>query len=282
MANQPQPISTINFETLKSEYNKLLVDYDKSQKDIIDSITNNKHNLVSVGNYTQLTGGTNLDTINNVANVDDCIAMCSKNIKCKGANFTEDITTNTNTCTLFSGISTITMDLTEGNMAIITDLQNKIYNSKGLNNKLQNINKQIKDYLRKQLPETEQQMTLNNQSADVLHTQYNSLLSDRQVLGDQQISINDISSQISNKEINVSQITGQYVVWTVFTVIVLSTTVILYVVPDINILEKFPLLFLLVILLTAYFIYNYLQKIHITNPNIDMAYYINKINYFNY
>ena len=282
MANQPQPISTINFETLKSEYNKLLVDYDKSQKDIIDSITNNKHNLVSVGNYTQLTGGTNLDTINNVANVDDCIAMCSKNIKCKGANFTEDITTNTNTCTLFSGISTITMDLTEGNMAIITDLQNKIYNSKGLNNKLQNINKQIKDYLRKQLPETEQQNTLNHQSAAILHTQYNSLLSDRQVLNDQLISINDISNQISNNEINVSQITGQYVVWTVFTVIVLSTTVILYVVPDINILEKFPLLFLLVILLTAYFIYNYLQKIHITNPNIDMAYYINKINYFNY
>ena len=282
MANQPQPISTINFETLKSEYNKLLVDYDKSQKDIIDSITNNKHNLVSVGNYTQLTGGTNLDTINNVANVDDCIAMCSKNIKCKGANFTEDITTNTNTCTLFSGISTITMDLTEGNMAIITDLQNKIYNSKGLNNKLQNINKQIKDYLRKQLPETEQQNTLNHQSAAILHTQYNSLLSDRQVLNDQLISINDISNQISNNEINVSQITGQYVVWTVFTVIVLSTTVILYVVPDINILEKFPLLFLLVILLTAYFIYVYIQTIHITNPNVDMAYNINKINYFNY
>ena len=51
---------------------------------------------------------------------------------------------------------------------------------------------------------------------------------------------------------------------------------------DINILEKFPLLFLIVILLIAYFIYTYLQKIHITNPNVDMAYNINKINYFNY
>jgi hypothetical protein len=277
----PSP-NSLSFNLLKSEYNKLLLDYDKTQKDIIDSITNNKHNLVSAGNYTQLTGGTYLDTINNVANVDDCIAECSKNTKCKGANFTEDITTNTNLCTLFSGISTINFDSTESNTAIITDLQYKIYNSKGLNNKLQNINKQINDYLRKQLPKTEQQMTLNNQSAAVLHTQYNSLLSDRQVLNDQQIFINDISNKISNKEINVSQITGQYVVWVVFTVIVLSITIILYAVPDINILEKFPLLFLLVILLTAYFIYTYLQKIHITNPNVDMAYNINKINYFNY
>ena len=116
----PSP-NSLSFNLLKSEYNKLLLDYDKSQKDIIDSITNNKHNLVSAGNYTQLTGGTNLDTINNVANVDDCIAECSKNTKCKGANFTEDITTNTNLCTLFSGISTINFDSTESNTAIITD-----------------------------------------------------------------------------------------------------------------------------------------------------------------
>ena len=280
MTSQPQPISTINFETLKSEYNKLLLDYDKSQKDIIDSITNNKHTLVSVGNYTQLTGGTNLGTINNVANVDDCIAECSKNINCKGANFSEDITTNT--CTLFSGNNTITFDPVEGNMAIITDLQNKIYNSKGLNNKLQNINKQIKDYLRKQLPETDQQNTLNRQSAAILHTQYNSLLSDREELKEQEIDIKDISNQHSNKEINVAQITGQYTVWTVFTVIVLSITLILYAVPDINILEKFPILFLIVILLIAYFIYVYIQTLHVTNPNVDMAYNINKINYFNY
>jgi hypothetical protein len=167
-------------------------------------------------------------------------------------------------------------------MAIITDLQNKIYNSKGLNNKLQNINKQIKDYLRKQLPETDQQNTLNRQSAAILHTQYNSLLSDRELLKEQEIDIKDISNQHSNKEINVAQITGQYTVWTVFTVIVLSITLILYAVPDINILEKFPILFLIVILLIAYFIYVYIQTLHVTNPNVDMAYNINKINYFNY
>ena len=270
--------NTLLNENLISEYNKLLVEYIQSQKDITDSITNNTSKLVSMNANTLLTGGTNLDTIYNVENIEDCKATCSENPNCKGANFLGD----TKTCVLFSGNNTITFDPNEGNIAIINDLTAKIYISQGLNNKLQNINKQINAKLREQLPETQKQIELNNQSVAVLHTQYNSLLSDRQVLGDQQISINDISSQISNKEINVSQITGQYVVWTVFTVIVLSITIILYVVPDINILEKFPLLFLLVILLIAYFIYYYLQKIHITNPNVDMAYKINKLNYFNY
>lgn len=271
-------VPTINFETLKSEYNKLLLDYDKSQKDIIDTISNNTNNLVSMGANTSLIGGANLVTINEVANVDDCIAECSKNTSCKGANFLGD----TKTCTLFSGKSTITFDPVESTMAIVTDLQSKIYISKGLNNKLQNINKQINDYLHQALPKTDEQIQLNIKSKGLLHKQYNNLLSDRQVLKGQENDLKDISNQHSNKEINVSQITGQYTVWTVFTIIVLSITIILYVVPDINILEKFPLLFLIVILLIAYFIYVYIQTIHITNPNVDMAYNINKINYFNY
>ena len=70
--------------------------------------------------------------------------------------------------------------------------------------------------------------------------------------------------------------------WTVFTVIVLSITIILFTVPNINILEKYPLILLFIILLIAYFIYNYLNKINISSPNIDIAYNINKLNYFNY
>jgi len=270
--------SNIGNTSLISEYNKMLIEYNQSQKDIIDAITNNTNKLVSMGANTVLTGGTNLETINEVESDEDCKAKCSEKTGCKGANFLGV----SNTCNLFSGNNTIIFDPIADNTAIISELQSKIYTSKGLNNKLQSINKQINDNLRRQLPETQKQIELNNQSAAVLHTQYNSLLSDQAELTSQQYAMNDISTQYSNKEINVSQITGQYVVWVVFTVIVLSITIILYVVPDINILEKFPLLFLLVILLTAYFIYTYLQKIHITNPNVDMAYNINKINYFNY
>ena len=270
--------SGINNTSLISEYNKLLIEYNQSQKDIIDAITNNTNKLVSMGANTVLTGGTNLETINEVESDEDCKAKCSEKTGCKGANFLGV----SNTCNLFSGNNTIIFDPIADNTAIISELQSKIYTSKGLNNKLQSINKQINDNLRRQLPETQKQIELNNQSAAVLHTQYNSLLSDQHNLTSKLSAMNDISTQYSNKEINVSQITGQYVVWVVFTVIVLSITIILYVVPDINILEKFPLLFLLVILLIAYFIYYYLQKIHITNPNVDMAYKINKLNYFNY
>jgi len=282
-SQQPQPISTINFETLKGEYNTLLLDYDKSRKDILDFIINNKINLVSMGNNTTLIGGSNLSNesaASNVETVADCIALCSTTTSCKGANFLGE--GDTKTCKLFSGNSTITFDPVEGNMAIVSDLQSKIYISKGLNIKLQNVNRQINNYLHQALPKTEEQMQLNIKSKNILHTQYDNLLSDRHVLKGQENDLKDISNQHSNKEINVAQITGQYTVWTVFTVIVLSITLILYAVPDINILEKFPILFLIVILLIAYFIYVYIQTLNITNPNVDMAYNINKINYFNY
>ena len=282
-SQNPTSVSTINFESLNSEYNHLLVEYDKSQKDILDSITNNKINLVSMGSNTTLIGGSTLSTNNddpNVATIDECIALCSNTINCKSANFLGD--GDIKTCKLFSGNSTITFDPTEGNMAIVSDLQSKIYNSKGINIKLQNINRQINNYLHETMPKTEEQINLNIKSKKILHTQYDNLLSDRRVLKGQENDLKDISNQHSNKEINTSQITGQYAVWTVFTVIVLSITLILYAVPDINILEKFPILFLIVILLTVYFIYVYIQTIHITNPNVDMAYNINKINYFNY
>lgn len=275
-------VSTINFESLNSEYNHLLVEYDKSRKDILDTITNNKINLVSMGNNTTLIGGTNLSTNNEstIQTVDDCIALCSNTINCKSANFLGD--SDSKTCKLFSGNSTITFDPNESNMAIVSDLQSKIYNSKGLNIKLQNINRQINNYLHKNLPKTEEQINLNIKSKGILHKQYDNLLSDRSVLKGQETDLKDISNQHSNTEINTSQITGQYAVWTVFTIIVLSITLILYAVPDINILEKFPILFLIVILLIVYFIYVYFQTINIKNPNVDMAYNINKINYFNY
>lgn len=204
--------SNIGNTTLISEYNKLLVEYSQSQKDIMDSITNNTNKLISMGANTILTGGTNLETINEVESVEDCKAKCSEKTGCKGANFLG----GTNTCNLFSGTNTIIFDASADNMAIISELQSKIYTSKGLNNRLQSINKQINTNLRRQLPETQKQIELNNQSTAVLHTQYNSLLSEQNNLMNQQSALNNISEKNSNKEINVSQITGQYVVWIVF------------------------------------------------------------------
>ena len=94
--------------------------------------------------------------------------------------------------------------------------------------------------------------------------------------------IYEMDNKYTNLNKHNTQITDQYIVWVVFTIIVFSITLILFMVPDINILEKFPIIFLFIILLIAYFIYGYLQDIHITNPNIDLSYNFNKINYFNY
>ena len=115
-----------------------------------------------------------------------------------------------------------------------------------------------------------------------MHKQYNTLTIDRSVLNKQQIKINSINNKYNDKEITTSQITTQYIIWVVFTIIVLSITIILFAVPNINILEKNPLIFLFIILLIFYFIYNYFEQFYIFYPNIDIAYNINKLNFFNY
>ena len=265
--------SLIQLEILKKEYDNTLIEYEQSQQ----NITNSTNTLVALPNNI-LSGGNSLNIINNITNENDCIADCTANTSCNSAIFKSSLSE----CTLYSGNSTIISSINEDDYAIVSDLKSNIYKSQGLNSKLQNINKQINTYLDKLVPLTQKQITENNQSKKLLHKQYNTLTIDRSVLNKQQIKINSINNKYNDKEITTSQITTQYIIWVVFTIIVLSITIILFAVPNINILEKNPLIFLFIILLIFYFIYNYFEQFYIFYPNIDIAYNINKLNFFNY
>ena len=265
--------SLIQLEILKKEYDNTLIEYEQSQQ----NITNSTNTLVALPNNI-LSGGNSLNIINNVTNENDCIADCTANTSCNSAIFKSSL----QECTLFNGNSTLTSSINDDDYAIVSELKSNIYKSQGLNSKLQNINKQINTYLDKLVPLTQKQINENNLSKNVLHKQYNTLINDRSVLNKQQIKINSINNKYSDKEISTSQITTQYIIWVIFTIIVLSITIILFAVPNINILEKNPLIFLFIILLIFYFIYNYFEKFYIFYPNIDIAYNINKLNFFNY
>ena len=255
----------VQIEALKKEYDATLIEYVQSQANIT-STSNQK--LTSLPNSI-LTGGTILGTPNeNVTNVNDCT----------GANFNSEISE----CILYSGNNDITNTLTDNTSAIVNELTANIYISNGLNVKLENLNKQINSYLDQVIPLNQQEITEKTQAQLELSSQYNTLLADRQLLNDKFRKIYEMDNKNNNLTKNNTQIINQYIVWVVFTIIVFSVTLILFMVPDINILERFPIIFLFIILLIAYFMYVYFQDIHITNPNIDFAYNFNKINYFNY
>ena len=273
------PTPLIQLETLKKEYDIVLIEYEQSQKNILNTLNKPSHTLISLPNSI-LTGGTILDTITTITNEKDCIANCTANTSCTGATFK----TSLHECTLYSDKNTskITASINMNDYAIVSELKSNIYNSKGLNSKLQSINQQINVILDTLVPLTQQQINDKNKSKLILHNHYKALNSDRKLLQDQQTNINNINNKYSSKNITTRQINDQYIVWVIFTIIVLSITIILFTVPNINILEKYPLILLFIILLIAYFIYNYLNKINISSPNIDIAYNINKLNYFNY
>lgn len=267
--------SLIQIETLKKEYDATLIEYIQSQQNI-NSVSN--QSLTSLPNNV-LTGGTVLGTpIENITNVNDCTAQCSQNTKCTGANFNSAISE----CILYRGNNDISVTLTNNNTAIVTELKANIYISNGLNNKLVQLNNRINNYLEKIVPLNQQEITAKVQSQQELTNQYTTLLADRTMINNKLRKIYEMDNKYTNLNKHNTQITDQYIVWVVFTIIVFSITLILFMVPDINILEKFPIIFLFIILLIAYFIYGYLQDIHITNPNIDLSYNFNKINYFNY
>lgn len=265
--------SIIQLEILKKDYDNTLIEYEQSQQNIKKST----NTLVALPNNI-LSGGNPLNIINNVTNENVCIADCTANSSCNSALFKSTL----HECSLFSGNGAITSSINDDDYAIVSELKANIYKSQGLNSKLQTINKQINTYLDKLVPLTQKQITENNQSKKILHKQYDTLTNDRSELNNQQIKINSINNKYSDKEISTSQITTQYIIWVIFTIIVLSITIILFAVPNINILEKNPLIFLFIILLIFYFIYNYFEKFYIFYPNIDIAYNINKLNYFNY
>jgi len=115
-----------------------------------------------------------------------------------------------------------------------------------------------------------------------MNTQYKKMQKDRSEIADTYNLYTNTGGQFKDTTIESNQHVYQYLLWVIITIIVITMTTLQFTNPNINIVTKFPIISVLLALMVIYFIYDYFQQIHITHPNVDLAYNVNKINYFNY
>jgi hypothetical protein len=267
----------IELEALQKEYDVLLKDYNQQQIDYINALQNKnnpKFTIVPDSTYN----GTFIKS--NVRSTEsECTALCSTDKNCTGATY--NVTKSS--CSTYSGNGTIVNNVyDDNNVAIISNIKYTIFSLDKTNKRLIELNQQINTLIsNKLLTESEIHMKELNKSSKSLNDQYDGLLKDRSNINDKMNDYLSNDNKYKNSTISTTQITNQYIIWYIFAIIVLSITIVLYFIPDINAFEKFPII-LIIVLLISYFTYEYFQKINITNPNLDFSYNFNKINYFNY
>ena len=121
--------------------------------------------------------------------------------------------------------------------------------------------------------------TVFNAKTGKLQTIYTDLLQDRQNIDEATQQFNKLNNTNINASIGITASSNQYIIWIVFAILVLSTTFMIFFVPNVNIMETYPAISLFIILIIMYFAFSYIQNIQISFPNL--SYYFNSINYYN-
>lgn len=153
--NKNSTSTSLDLETLTSKYDKLLKEYNELQAEYItylkDQSNNSENNNTSV-NLTTITGKTFWGTsavpstsTNSAKSLEECKALCASNEKCSGATFNA-ISHGKPMCWLRTGEATISNGLKD-DVAIIPQKMIYLNRMKTLNDELQNINKQISNFI---------------------------------------------------------------------------------------------------------------------------------------
>ena len=120
-------------------------------------------------------------------------------------------------------------------------------------------------------------LSSTSSSSNTVSTYYRRLKKKRKTLENNKS--NDIS-KYDNSTIIVTQKNIHYTVWVVFAIIIITLTIIVHTFPDVNIFGNFLSLFIFAGVLMVYLIYQYLEQFHLYYPDIDFAYYLNKLQYY--
>jgi len=256
--------------TAASEYSTALTAYRQAYADYLAALKNGSHELTLSAAGNKYSGGTLISPANRYAsNSGECIALCSRTNTCTGATFNSE----QNSCSIYSGPG-ITADSTDlDSYAIISDIQAKLY---AFNDAAKNLSdKNIT--LDTSMGNFSKSPGFNTKTRE-LQKNYTDLLQDRQNIDKATKQFNKLNNTNINASIGITASSNQYIIWIIFAILVLSTTFMIFFVPNVNIMETYPAIALFIILMIMYFAYQYVQYIKITYP--DLSYYFNSINYY--
>ena len=130
----------LTLENLQKEYNNTMILYKQAQENYNSALNN-----IDKKKYATLSGktywGTGAIQQKPGSSIGDCTALCSNDVKCKGATFDS----KDNTCWTRTGNSSLTSG-TDTQSAIISEVTNAALNLQSLNDKLLSLNNQIQNF----------------------------------------------------------------------------------------------------------------------------------------
>jgi len=219
----------LSLETLKAEYDTILLQYNKTQADYITYINQQASNpskkdpLVSIkGQAFWGTGAATNSENNNISTVDECSALCSATANCTGATF-NNTDHGRNICFLRSGVGTPIPAL-EKDYAIIPESQKYLNMLKNLNIRLTDINNQILNTINTADPLYTEQVNERKQKIILLNKNYNTLLGERDKINKKLDEFNDLEEVNNTSNILIYK---NYYSYMLFIVIIIVAVIIL-------------------------------------------------------
>jgi hypothetical protein len=155
-----------------------------------------------------------------VSTQEECENMCANSDECSGATFNPV----KRYCWTRKGETTITAGR-DDDYALITQQKAALSVMKYLNERLLNLNNQIKDELQNIKPEVSQQYEEKNQKQQELNVSYNKLLEQKIELDKQLQDYYSVEQEENNQSIYVTQQNVSFRFWSLITALVLLVTI---------------------------------------------------------
>ena len=200
-------------QTLSSQFNSLLQEYQSTYKTFIDNINSSNNNLISLPDFAY-NGGNTIDTITD-SSVDNCQTSCTTNSSCNGATFNS----SNNNCTLTEGKGVLINS--SGSTAIVQKGLYYSYKLQQLNSQLIGLNTQLSQSINKNAAGYSQNTQQGQQQDQNLKQNYNVLTEEKKRIDRMFLDFKTLNSAQENGEIEVSMYYYNYIVLILITILLI-------------------------------------------------------------
>jgi hypothetical protein len=201
-------------QTLGSQFNSLLQEYQSTYTSFIDNINSStNNNLISLPDFAY-NGGTAIDTITD-SSVDTCQTSCTTNSACNGATFNSA----NNNCTLSEGKGMLLNS--SGSTAIVDKGLYYSYKLQQLNTQLIDLNSQLSQSINKNAAGYSQNTQQGQQQDQNLQQNSNVLTEEKKKIDRMILDFKTLNSAQENGEIEVTMYYYNYIVLILITILLI-------------------------------------------------------------
>jgi NADH:ubiquinone oxidoreductase subunit 3 (subunit A) len=200
-------------EMLGDKFNNLLLKYQNTYQDFVNTISSNDNSFTSIDN-SAFVNANNINTTQN-SSVNSCLSLCSSTQLCSGATFDN----NKNTCTLSSGNGDIIKS--SNKTVIIKKALYYSYQLKNINNELKNTNNSMMNLANSNLDNFKQTQLITSEKSEILKKNYNTLEEERKQIEAIIREYETLNSAYENGTINITSNYYSYIMYLLIAVFLL-------------------------------------------------------------